>query len=168
MNSLGNREVFLDTRANVVRDPLNKFVMTGSEDIIEGSSMTDRDAQILGRANDEHVRPAHVVQRGTELRAATGGNEDSLGSVQMKTSSFGKDVEAAFKRRKMRDKIPGANSNIIGVETDVNLTLVVQVIISCRTSIRRMNSVGERGQPCLTPARKSMRSGLDLSVVVKQ
>lgn len=82
--------------------------------------MTDRDAQVLGRANDEHVFPAHVVQRGTELRAATGGNEDSLGSVQMKPSSFGKDLEATFKGRKMRNKIPGTNSNIIGIETDVN------------------------------------------------
>ena len=95
--------------------------MARGENIIEGSSMTNGDTKVLGRANDEHFSPTNVVQRGPKLGATTGSNEDSLSSVQVETSSLGKDIEATFKNGKVGDKIIGTNSNIIGIETDVNI-----------------------------------------------
>ena len=83
--------------------------------------MTNGDTKVLGGSNDEHLSPTNVVQRSTKLRATTGGDEDSLGGIQVETSSLGKDIEATFKNGKVGDKIIGTNSNIIGIETDVNI-----------------------------------------------
>ena len=58
--------------------------------------MTNGDTKVLGGANDEHFGPANVIKRGAKLRATTGGNEDSLGGIQVETSSLGKDLEASL------------------------------------------------------------------------
>ena len=95
--------------------------MAGGENIIECGSMTNGDAKILGRANDEHVRPANVVQSSAELRATTGGNKDSLGSIQLKPSSFGKNRKASLQSRQIWNEVLSTNSNVVSVETDVYL-----------------------------------------------
>ena len=68
-----------------------------------------------------HVRPANVVQSSTELGATTGGNKDGFGSIQMKASGFGKDMEALLDRRKVGNKVLSPNGNVVSVKTDVNL-----------------------------------------------
>ena len=56
------------------------------------------------------------------MRATTGGNKDSLGRAQLKASSFGKDTEAFLKHRKVWYEILSTNSNVICIETDMNLS----------------------------------------------
>ena len=68
-----------------------------------------------------HVRPSNVVQRGTELGATTGGNKDGFGSIQMKTSSFGKNMKASFEGGQIGNEVASPNSNVIRIEADVNL-----------------------------------------------
>jgi hypothetical protein len=119
--SLRDRKVLLAARTGVVSDPFHELVMAGGEDIVQRGCMTNRDTKVFRGANDLHVRPSHAVQSSTELGATTGGNKDGFGSIQLKASGFGKDIEALLDRRKVGNKILSTNGNVISIKTDVNL-----------------------------------------------
>jgi hypothetical protein len=94
--------------------------MSGSEDVIEGGSMTNRDAQVLGTANNLDGRPANMVECIAEMGATTSGNTDRLSRVKVEARGNREGSETFFECAEVGNKIRAANGNIIGVETNVN------------------------------------------------
>jgi len=82
--------------------------------------MTNRDAQVLGAANNLDGRPANMVECIAEMGATTSGNTDRLSRVKVEARGNREGSETFFECAKVGNKIRTANGNIIGVETNVN------------------------------------------------
>jgi hypothetical protein len=117
-----NREIAFAAAGGVISGPLDKLVVAGSENIIETSRVTDRDAEVLGGANDEGVVPANTIQRSAEVGATAGGDKNGFGGVDVQPSGLRKNFENSFESGKIGDDVGGANRNIICIKAYVNVS----------------------------------------------